>query len=66
MCYLFLGVRCGFPFKEIRLVCLFKQNKKKAYLKNKSPTPNSIPIKHVHDHRSALHLYNTQRSMPIP
>ena len=29
--------------KEIRIVCLFKQNFKKLYLFNKSPTPNSIP-----------------------
>ena len=33
-----------FLYKEIRLVCLLKQNKKKSYLTdNKSPTPNPIP-----------------------
>ena len=42
MCYLFLGVSCGFPLKR-NTISLFVQAKKKSYHNNKSPTPNSIP-----------------------
>ena len=67
MCSLFLGVRCGFPLKR-NTNSVFVQAKKKKI--NHTLTTNSPPqtpfLKHVHDHRSALHLYNTHRSMLIP
>ena len=59
MCSLFLGVRCGFSLKR-NTISLFVQAKLK---KNHTLTTNLPPqtpfLKHVHDHRSALHLYNT-------
>ena len=44
MCALFLGVRCAFPLKRNTISLYVQANKKKkSYLNNKSPTPNSIP-----------------------
>jgi hypothetical protein len=66
MCSLFLGVRCGFPSKR-NTISLFVQAKfKKNHTLITNPPPQTPFLKHVHDHRSALHLYNTHRSMLIP
>ena len=59
MCPLFLGVRCDFPLKR-NTFSLFVQAKLK---KNHTLTSNPPFLKHLHDHRSALHLYNTHRSI---
>ena len=59
MCYLFLGVRCGFLLKR-NTISLFVQAKyKKNHTLTTNPPPQTPFLKHVHDHRSALHLYNT-------
>jgi hypothetical protein len=66
MCSLFLGVRCGFPLK-INTNSLFVQARlKKFYTLTTNPPPQTSFLKDVHNHRSALHLYNMHRSMLIP
>ena len=62
-----VSVRYGFPLKR-NTISLFVQAKlkKKNHTLTTNPPPQTPFLKHMHDHRSALHLYNTHRSMLIP
>ena len=66
MCSLFLGVRCGFPLKRNTNSLFVQARLKKNHTLTTNPPPQTPFLKHVHNHRSALHLYNTHRSMLIP
>jgi hypothetical protein len=50
--------------KNENMVNLGKIKKNHTLITN--PPPQTPFLKHVHYHRSALHLYNTHRSMLIP